>query len=151
MTRLTKALIDGGSGLNLMYLDTFEGLGLVRDQLKNSPHPLYGVVLDKQSVPLGQFNLPVTFGDMRNYHTEMLTFEVVDFSGPYHVILGQPCYIKFMAVPSYVYLKLKILGPIGVITVEAKAHQLLDCEQSNIELAATAVTTAELNELCLSA
>jgi hypothetical protein len=88
---------------------------------------------------------------MRNYHTEMLTFEVVDFSGPYHVILGQPCYIKFMAVPSYVYLKLKILGPIGVITVEAKAHRLLDCEQSNIELAATAVTTAELNELCLSA
>jgi hypothetical protein len=28
MTLLTKALMDGGSGLNLMYLDTFEGLGL---------------------------------------------------------------------------------------------------------------------------
>jgi hypothetical protein len=26
-TRLTKALKNGGSGLNLMYLDTFEGLG----------------------------------------------------------------------------------------------------------------------------
>jgi hypothetical protein len=39
MTRLTKALMDGGSGLNLMYLDTFEGLGLVRDQLKNQPAP----------------------------------------------------------------------------------------------------------------
>jgi hypothetical protein len=24
----TKALVDGGSGLNLMYIDTFEGLGL---------------------------------------------------------------------------------------------------------------------------
>jgi hypothetical protein len=31
MTRLTKALMDGGSGLNLMYLDTFEGLGLTHD------------------------------------------------------------------------------------------------------------------------
>jgi hypothetical protein len=27
-TRLTKALMDGGSGLNLMYLNTFEGMGL---------------------------------------------------------------------------------------------------------------------------
>jgi hypothetical protein len=32
-TRLTKVLMDRGSGLNLMYLNTFEGLGLTRDQL----------------------------------------------------------------------------------------------------------------------
>jgi hypothetical protein len=30
-TWLTKALMDGGSDLNLMYLDTFEGQGLTRD------------------------------------------------------------------------------------------------------------------------
>jgi hypothetical protein len=46
-TRLTKALMDGGSGHNLMYLDTFEGLGLALDQLQNKPHPFYGVVLGK--------------------------------------------------------------------------------------------------------
>jgi hypothetical protein len=28
MTRPTKALMDGGSGLNFMYLDTFKELGL---------------------------------------------------------------------------------------------------------------------------
>jgi hypothetical protein len=32
-TRLTKALMDGGSGLNLMYIDTFKRLGITRDQL----------------------------------------------------------------------------------------------------------------------
>jgi hypothetical protein len=31
MTRLTKALMDGGNGLNLMSLDTFEGMGLAHD------------------------------------------------------------------------------------------------------------------------
>jgi hypothetical protein len=31
ITRITKALMDGCSGLNLMYLETFEGLGLTRD------------------------------------------------------------------------------------------------------------------------
>jgi hypothetical protein len=33
MTRLSKALMDGSSGLNLMYLNTFELIGLARDQL----------------------------------------------------------------------------------------------------------------------
>jgi hypothetical protein len=46
-TRLTKALMDRGSGLNLMYLDTFEGLGLTQDHIQNSPHPFYSVVLGK--------------------------------------------------------------------------------------------------------
>jgi hypothetical protein len=120
MTRLTKALMDGGSGLNLMSLDTFKGLGLVRDQLQSSPHLFYGVVSIKQFVPLGRVNLPITFRDVSNYRNETLVFEVVDFSGSYHVILGRPCYVKFMAIPSYAYLKLKIPRPTGVITVDAR-------------------------------
>jgi hypothetical protein len=51
-TGLTKALMDGGSGLNLMYLNTFDRLGLGPDQLQSSLHPFYGVVLAKQSIPL---------------------------------------------------------------------------------------------------
>jgi hypothetical protein len=87
ITWLTEALMDGGSNLNLMYLDTFEGLGLTRDQLESSPHPFYRVAPGKQSVPLGWVTMPVTFVDVSNYHTETLTFKVIDFSGPYHVIL----------------------------------------------------------------
>jgi hypothetical protein len=120
--------MDGGSGLNLMYLDTFEGLGLGRELLKTSMYPFYRVVLGKQSTPLRQIHFPITFGDVSNYRTEMLTFEVVDFSRPYHIILGQPCYVKFMAIPSYTYLKLKILGLADIITVEAKAQWALDNE-----------------------
>jgi hypothetical protein len=86
------------------------------------------VVPGKQSVPLGQVNLPVTFGDASKYRTETLTFEVVNFFDPYHVILGSPCYVKFMAIPSYANLKLKIPGPTGVITVEARTRRALDCE-----------------------
>jgi hypothetical protein len=133
-TRLTKALADGGSNLNLMYFDTFKGLGLTRDQLQSSPHLFYGVVLGKQFIPLGRVTLLVTFGDVSNYRTEMLTIEVVYFSSPYHVILGRSCFVKFMAIPSYTSLKLKIPGPAGIITVEAKAQQALDCERDSIEL-----------------
>ena len=52
-----------------------------------------------------------------NYRMETLTFEVVGFHGTYHAILGCPCYMKFMAVPNYTYLKLKMPGPCGVITI----------------------------------
>jgi hypothetical protein len=141
--------MDGGSGLNLMYLNNFEGLGLTWDQLQSSPHSFSGVVPGKQFVPLGWVNLLVTFRDASNYRTKMLAFEVVDFSGPYHVILGQSCYIKFMAITSFTYLKLKIPKSAGLITVEDKTQQALDCEQNNIELATAAVIAAELRELCL--
>jgi hypothetical protein len=107
------------------------------------------VVLGRHSIPNGWVTLSVTFVDASNYRIEMLAFEVVDFSDPYHIILGWPYYIKFMAIPSYAYLKLKIPGPIKVITVEAKARQALDCEQSSVELAATVVAVAELKELSL--
>jgi hypothetical protein len=88
MTRLTMAHMDRGSGLNLMYINTFEVLGLAHDQLKSSPHLFYGVVPGKQYVPLIWVNLPVTFRDMSNYRTETLAFKVVDFSRLYHIILG---------------------------------------------------------------
>ena len=67
---------------------------------------------------LGRLIFPITFRDPSNYRTETLTFEVVGFHGTYHAILGCPCYAKFMAVPNYTYLKLKMLGPCRVITID---------------------------------
>jgi hypothetical protein len=83
--------------------------------------------------------LLITFRDVSNYHTKTLTFVVADFSRPYHIILGRRCYVKFMAIPSYAYLKVKISGPADIITVEYKAQRALDCEQKSIELAAVVV------------
>ena len=64
-----------------------------------------------------------------------LTFEVVGFKGTYHAILGRPCYAKFMAVPNYTYLKLKMLGPNGVITVKSTYEHAYDCDVKCIEYA----------------
>jgi hypothetical protein len=149
-TQLTKSLMDGGSVLNLTYLNTFKGLGLGQNLLKTISHPFYGVVSCKKSILLGQINLSVTSRDVSNYRIETLTFEVVDFSEPYQFILGRPCYIKFMAIPSYSYLKLKITRPADIITVEAKGQRTLDYEQNSIELAVAAVATTKLKEMCLN-
>ena len=82
----------------------------------------------KQALPLRQVDLPITFRGPSNYRTETLTFEVVGFPPVYQAILGRLCYVKFMAVPNYTYLKLKILSPSGVITVGTSFQRAYECE-----------------------
>jgi hypothetical protein len=60
-------------------------------------------------------DLPVNFSMPSNFGIDTLTFEVVGFCRTYHAIFGRPCYAKFMVVPNYTYLKLKMSGPMGVI------------------------------------
>ena len=79
--------------------------------------------------------MPVCFGTPSNYRKEVLTFEVVRFKGTYHAILGRPCYAKLMAVPNYTYLKLKMPGPNGVITVESMYEHAYNCDVECIEYA----------------
>jgi hypothetical protein len=63
----------------------------------------------------------------------MLTFEVVGFRGAYHAILRWPCYAKFMAVPNYTYLKMKMPGPNGVITVGSSIEHAFDYDVECVE------------------
>ena len=53
---------------------------------------------------------------------------MVGFLGTFHAILGRPCYAKFMVVPNYTYLKLKMPGPHGVITVSTSFQWGYECE-----------------------
>jgi hypothetical protein len=109
--RLTKVLIDGGSGLNLIFASTLRKMGLdFTDMLVPSKSPFYGIVPGNAMHPLGTAVLPVTFGTRENYRTEFIKFEVANFESSYHAILGRLALAKFMAVLHYVYLLLKIPG-----------------------------------------
>ena len=109
--------MDGGSSLNIIYIHTLEAMGIPQSCLRASLFHFYGILPGMKAYPVGNIDLPVTFGNKTNFRTETLTFEVVDWKGAYHAILGRPAYAKFMAVPNYTYLKLKLPGPNGVITV----------------------------------
>ncbi|XP_066311104.1 uncharacterized protein [Miscanthus floridulus] len=123
-TRLTKVLMDrGGSGLNILYANTLDKMGIPRSSLCPRKMPFYGIMPGKEAMPLGRIWLNITFGKPSNFYKELLTFKVVDFPGVYHALLSQPCFTKFMAVPNYTYLKLKILGLNRVITVEGSFEQ----------------------------
>jgi hypothetical protein len=72
-----------------------------------------------------------------NYPTEYIKFEVADFDLSYHAILGRPALAKFMAVPHYVYLLLKMLGKTGVFIHHGDLKKSYDCNQEAIEYAMT--------------
>ena len=117
MKWLTKVLMYVGSGLNIMYTETLDAMGIDRSRIRPTEGPFHSIVPRKLAVPLRQIDLPITFRNPTNYRMETLTFEVVGFHGTYHAILGRLCYAKFMAIPNYTYLKLKMPGPCRVITI----------------------------------
>ena len=72
---------------------------------------------------------------------------MVDFLGSYLAILGRPCYAKFMAIPNYTYLKLKMSALNGVITVGSTISHAYTCDHEHYELATAVIKSAELPRL----
>jgi hypothetical protein len=80
-----------------------------------------------------------------NFRIETLTLEVVGFSGTYHAILGRPAYAKFMTVPNYMYLKLKIPGPKGIITVGPTYQRTYECDVECFQFAEATIRSERLH------
>jgi hypothetical protein len=133
--RLTKVLMDGGSSLNIIYTETLGLLQIDLSTIRVGAAPFHGIVPGKRVQPLGQLDLLVCFGTPSNFRKETLTFEVVGFRGTYHAVLGRPCYAKFKAIPNYTYLKLKMPGPNGVITVSSTYRHAYECDVECVEYA----------------
>jgi hypothetical protein len=68
---------------------------------------------------------------------------VVNLHNVYHTILGCPFFAKFIAIPNYTYQKLKVPGPMGVITVNGSFEVAHYCEQDHVTQAATLVAPCD--------
>jgi hypothetical protein len=78
--KLTRVLIDGRSGLNLIFASTLRKIGLdLRDMLVPSKSPFYGIVPGNAAHPLGTVVLLVNFSTRENYRTEFIKFKVANF------------------------------------------------------------------------
>ena len=71
---ITKTLIDGGAGLNLLSVEAFSLLHVPLERL-NLSKPFSGVG-GGEAHSLGQMRLPVTFGTRDNYRTELVDFDI---------------------------------------------------------------------------
>jgi hypothetical protein len=135
--KMSKVFMDGGSGLNLIFLDTIQSMGITMRMLEDSDTRFHGILPTSPAYSLGKAYLNVVFGKPDNFRKEKIEFEVVNWESQYHAILGRPAYAKFMAVPHYAYLKLKMPGNNGTnITVYGSFSRSDNCDRDFQRIAA---------------
>jgi hypothetical protein len=86
--------------------------------------------------------MPVTFGTPENYRIEFLRFEVANFDCGYNAIIERPRLAKFMVIPHYTYMILKMPGPQGIITVHVDFQGVAECFRVAIQAALTTKLSA---------
>ena len=115
---MDKIFMDGGSSMNIIFVSTLHKMLIPRSVWKKSSTVLHGVVPGEAAASLRFIDLEVVFGNRCNFARHVLEFEVLDWQSQYHAILGRPAFAQFMEVPHYAYLKLKMPGSTGIITVK---------------------------------
>ena len=141
--RFSRVLIDGGSSINILYKDTMEKLGIRQRQLQSSRTVFHGIVPGLSCSPIGKILIDVLFGDKDHFRRESIWFEVVDLESPYHALLGRPALAKFMAVPHYAYLKMKMPSSKGILTITGDYKKSSACASESSQLAESLVIAAE--------
>jgi hypothetical protein len=145
---VTKVLINGGVGLNIIFLEMLKKMGLDFARLITPIGiPFYGIVPRKAAMPLEQITLSVRFVTQANYQTEFIQFEVADFETSYHAILGRPTLAKFMAILHYPYLLLKMPGPHGILSLQGNLKRAFDCDIQEIQIIAKTQAADDREEI----
>ena len=111
-------------------------MGIDPSRIKPSKTTFKGVIPGVEAHCIGSITLEVVFGSPDNFQSEELIFDIVPFRSGYHALLRRTAFAKLNAVPHYAYLKLKMRGPRGVITVNGNTEHSLRTEEHTAALAA---------------
>ena len=113
-------------------------MGIDPSRIKPTKTTFKGVIPGVEAHCTGSVTLEVVFGSPDNFRSEELIFDIVSFRSGYHALLGRTAFARFNAVLHYAYLKLKMPGPRGVITVNGNTERSLRTEEHTAALAAEA-------------
>jgi hypothetical protein len=115
--------------------------------LCHSRAPFHGIVLGTVATPVGQIILSVTFRTQENFCIENLQLKVADFKTAYNNFLGWLALSKFMVIPYYAYLVLKMSGPRGVISIRGDIKWAFDYDRESCETVDRFTASIELQDL----
>ena len=140
--RLTKVLMDDGSGLNLIYEETLQKMEIDWSRIDQSSTTFRGIIPSREARCAGKITLDVVLAMSNNYRSKEITFQVAPFSSGYHTLLGREAFTIFQAIPHYGYMKLKMPGPNGIITLASDPDIALRAENKTAALALEALSEA---------
>jgi hypothetical protein len=73
-----------------------------------------------------------------------MQFKVADFKTAYNALLGRPTLTKFMAIPHYAYMALRMPGPHGIISIRGDIKHAYNCDKESCETANRLTAYVEL-------
>ena len=111
-------------------------MGIDPSRIKPRKTTFKGIIPGVEACCTGSITLEVVFGSSVNFRSKELIFDIVPFRSGYHALLGRTAFARFNAVPHYAYLRLKMPGPCGVITVNGNTERSLRTEEHTAALAA---------------
>jgi hypothetical protein len=142
-----KVFMDGGSSLNLIYADMLRKIKIPMNDLLPTETSFHGIVPGKPTYPLGAIHLDIIFGTPANFRKEKIEFEVVDWPSQYHAILGRPAFARFMAVPHYAYLKLRMPANRAPLMISGCFARSKNCDKDFNSLSQTFGVYKELHHI----
>ncbi|KAG7595380.1 Ribonuclease H-like superfamily [Arabidopsis thaliana x Arabidopsis arenosa] len=121
---VSRVLIDTGSSVDLIFLDTLTRMGISKHDVKGPPSPLVSFS-SETSMSLGTIVLPVSARGI----VKMTEFTVFDRSTAYNVILSTPRIYEMKAVPSTYHQCIKFPTGTGIeemtgIDTKVISHEL---------------------------
>ncbi|VFR01694.1 unnamed protein product [Cuscuta campestris] len=123
---VARVLVDTGSSVNILYLETFQKLRLCRTQLEPLKTPLSGFTGDTVEAE-GSIVLPVELGSGEKTVWKRMRFIVVDIKCVHNAILGRPGINKVGAVISMPYQCMKFHTSGGVGEVRGDQRNAREC------------------------
>ncbi|KAK3161145.1 hypothetical protein QOZ80_1BG0072700 [Eleusine coracana subsp. coracana] len=93
------------------------------------------------------FGGPDAYTSKRKQKIERIFFQVADFESAYHAIIGRPAMVRFMAVPHYPYLTLKMLSPNRIISLHSGLRNSFDCDVQSCEMATKQLMLSDQKEI----
>ncbi|XP_074298583.1 uncharacterized protein LOC141629494 [Silene latifolia] len=125
---IKKILVETGSSVNLIMLETLKNMGFSEKDLVQKAVPLVGFSGEtKQS--LGEIVIPTFAGGMN----KQVRYLVIDGPSTYNVILGRPWIHEMKTVPSMYHKSLKFPTLWGVQEIRGDQNVARDCYKNALK------------------
>ncbi|CAA7027556.1 unnamed protein product [Microthlaspi erraticum] len=119
---VAKVLVDTGSTMNLIFLETSDRMGVEERSIKPTSRPLTGFTAE-HVYSCGTVRLPVYVGGI----SKLLKFIVMDKPAIYNAILGTPWLHEMKAVISTFDQCVKFPMPSGIFTLRGDQRMTRSC------------------------
>ncbi|XP_074278374.1 uncharacterized protein LOC141601965 [Silene latifolia] len=120
--KVKKILVDTGSSVNLIMMETLKGMGFTEKDLAKKAIPLVGFSGETKH-SLGEIIIPTYAGGVN----KQVRYLVIDGPSTYNVILGRPWIHEMKAIPSTYHQCLKFPTPWGVQEIRGDQEEAKDC------------------------